>query len=127
MTEEPGLRERKKRRTREAISHAAVSLFLEHGFDHVSVAEVAAAADVSKMTVFNYFPTKEDLVLYQIADHVDEFATVVRTREPGEAPLAALRRHFLTDLEARNPTTALSDDPRFLAFQRMIMSTTSLQ
>src|SRR3954447_12339619 len=59
-----GLRERKKRQTRETIAHAAMSLFAAHGFDAVTVADVARAADVSEKTVFNYFPAKEDLVLH---------------------------------------------------------------
>jgi AcrR family transcriptional regulator len=127
MAEGPGLRERKKVRTREAISNAATALFLERGFDNVSVAEIAAAIDMSKMTVFNYFPTKEDLVMHQIADHVDEATEIVRHRAPGESPVAALRRSFLADLADRNPTTGLSNDERFFAFQRMIMSTPSLK
>ena len=60
-----GLRERKKRETREAIAAAAMALFLEHGFDAVTVADVARAADVSEKTVFNYFATKEDLVFFR--------------------------------------------------------------
>ncbi|MCZ9345440.1 TetR/AcrR family transcriptional regulator, partial [Streptomyces sp. TRM76130] len=66
---ETGLRERKKRRTYQVLSDTAVRLFTERGFDAVSVAEVAAAAEVSKPTLFRYFPAKEDLVLYRIADH----------------------------------------------------------
>ena len=58
-----GLRERKKRQTRDAIAAAALALFLERGFDAVTVADVARAADVSEKTVFNHFPTKEDLRL----------------------------------------------------------------
>src|SRR5262249_27665814 len=76
---------------------------------------------------FNYFPTKEDLVMHQIDDHVDEATDVVRDRRPGESPVAALRRSFLADLAGRNPSTGLSDDGAFLAFQRMIMSTPSLR
>ena len=60
-----GLRERKKRQTREAIAAAAMALFHERGFDAVTVADVARAADVSEKTVFNYFPTKEDLVFHR--------------------------------------------------------------
>jgi AcrR family transcriptional regulator len=58
-----GLRERKKRLTRQRISDTATALFLERGFSEVTVAEVAAACDVSEKTVFNYFPTKESLLL----------------------------------------------------------------
>lgn len=61
-----GLRERKKRLTRQRISGEATALFLERGFDEVAVAEVARAAGVSTMTVFNYFPRKEDLFLDRI-------------------------------------------------------------
>ena len=57
-----GLRERKKQQTREAIAAAAFDLFTERGFDGVTVAEVARRADVSEATVFNHFPTKEDLI-----------------------------------------------------------------
>src|SRR4051812_5213589 len=56
-----GLRERKKRETRDAIAAAALALFLERGFDAVTVADVGVAANVSEKTVFNYFATKEDL------------------------------------------------------------------
>ena len=64
-----GLRERKRQRTHDVISAAAISLFLAEGFERVSVADVAAAAEVSKPTLFKYFATKEDLVLHRIADH----------------------------------------------------------
>ncbi|MFI1194886.1 TetR/AcrR family transcriptional regulator [Micromonospora sp. NPDC020750] len=126
VTGERGLRERKRQRTHDAISAAAISLFVERGFDRVSVAEVAAAAEVSKPTLFKYFATKEDLVLHRIADHRGESARVVRGRRPGEAPLAALRRHFLDGLDRRDPVTGLNDDPRVLAYHGMVFSTPSL-
>ena len=62
MSQEPGLRERKKQRTRELIAESARRLFVKRGFERVTVAEVARAAEVSEATVFNYFPTKEDLL-----------------------------------------------------------------
>jgi AcrR family transcriptional regulator len=126
MTEELGLRERKKLRTRAAISTAAIELFLEHGFDAVGVAEVARAAEVSKRTLFAYFPTKEDLVLHRFADHETDAADVVRARPAGEGPLAALREAFLRGLEAREPVTGLCDDPAVLAVFRLVTGTPAL-
>lgn len=121
-----GLRERKKQLTYQAVSEAAISLFLERGFDKVSVAEIAAAADISKPTLFRYFPAKEDLALHRFADHEDEAARVVAAREDGESPLDALRRHFLDGLERRDPVTGLCDVPQVLAFHRLLYGTPSL-
>ncbi|MDG4823989.1 TetR family transcriptional regulator [Asanoa sp. WMMD1127] len=126
MTEQAGLRERKRQRTHDAISTAAISLFLERGFDAVSVADVAAAAEVSKPTLFKYFPTKEDLVMHRIADHRGEAARVVAARGPAESPLAALRRHFLDGLRCRDPVTGLNDHPAVLAFHRLVFETPTL-
>ncbi|MEU6933751.1 TetR family transcriptional regulator [Streptomyces sp. NPDC046385] len=122
-----GLRELKKERTRQALSDIAVALFLEKGFDAVSVAEIAAAAEVSKPTLFRYFPAKEDLVLHRFADHEDEPARVAAAaREAGTAPLDALRDHVLAGLERRDPVTGLNDDPRVLAFLRLLYGTPAL-
>ncbi|MEV8006100.1 TetR family transcriptional regulator [Streptomyces parvus] len=121
-----GLRERKKRLTYQAVSDAAIAMFLERGFDKVSVAEVAAAADISKPTLFRYFPAKEDLVLHRFADHEDEAARVVTGRAPDETPLDALRRHFLDGLDRRDPVTGLCDAPQVLAFLRLLYGTPSL-
>ncbi|MGW0860389.1 TetR/AcrR family transcriptional regulator [Streptomyces sp. NPDC002690] len=126
MDRSMGLRERKKLRTRETISEVAIALFLEHGFDQVSVADVAAAAEVSKPTLFRYFPTKEDLVVQRFADHQDESAEVVRNRPAGVSPVDALHRHFLDGLEAGDPITGLSDHEGVLAFHRLVYSTPGL-
>ncbi|MEU3629681.1 TetR family transcriptional regulator [Streptomyces fradiae] len=122
----PGLRERKKARTYRAISDAAIALFQERGFDRVSVAEVAAAAEVSKPTLFRYFPAKEDLVVHRFADHRDEAARVVAARPEGVGPLEALHRHHLDGLDRRDPVTGLSDEPSVLAFHRLLYGTPSL-
>src|ERR671937_3299296 len=90
-----GLRERKKQRTRELIAETARRLFAERGFDRVTVAEVARAAEVSEQTVFNYFPSKEDLVYWRLESFEDELLTTIREREPGESVLAAFRRFVL--------------------------------
>ena len=126
MTEPAGLRARKRKRTRDAIADAAISLFLARGFDHVPVADIAARAEVSKPTLFRYFPAKEDLVLHRIADHNGEAARVVRARPPGVSPLAALHRHFLDGLDRRDPVTGLNDHPEVLAFHEMVFTTPSL-
>ncbi|MEV0597309.1 TetR family transcriptional regulator [Nonomuraea cavernae] len=121
-----GLRQLQRQRVREAISAAAISLFLERGFDEVPVTEVAAAARVSKPTLFKYFPTKEDLVLHRIADHQGEAARVVRERAPEVDPVTALHRHFLDGLARHDPVTGLNDHVQVLGYHRMVFSTPSL-
>src|SRR3984957_20705694 len=101
-------------------------MFLAHGFDQVSVAEIAAAAEVSKPTLFRYFTAKEDLVLHRIADHHGEAARVVRDRPPGVPPLTALHHHFRAGLDRRDPVTGLNDHPVVLAVHRLVFSTPSL-
>jgi AcrR family transcriptional regulator len=126
MTEATGLRDRKKRRTREAIAATAIRLFLEAGFDAVSITDVAREAEVSRRTLFAYFPTKEDLVLQRFADHEDEAARTVRARRPGRPPLEALRAAMLDALSRRDPATGLNDDPEIMAFLRLVTGTASL-
>ncbi|MFJ6528559.1 TetR family transcriptional regulator [Streptomyces longwoodensis] len=120
-----GLRERKKQRMYESVSETAIRLFLERGFDAVSVAEVAAAAEISKPTLFRYFPAKEDLVLHRIADHEREAARVVEAA-PDVPPLHALRRHFLERLAVGDPITGLNDHPQVVAFHSLVYGTPSL-
>jgi AcrR family transcriptional regulator len=127
VTDEPGLRARQRQRTREAIQDAATRLFLESGFQTVGVDEIAAAAEVSKRTLFKYFPSKEDLVVGSFADHVEEPARTVRRRPPGSGALEALHRHFLDGLARRDPITGLDDRPQTLAFVAMVLATPSLQ
>ncbi|GIG67952.1 TetR/AcrR family transcriptional regulator [Phytomonospora endophytica] len=104
MTEQsPGLRELRKRETRQAISDIATRLFLARGFERVTIAEVAAAARVAKMTVTNYFPRKEDLVFDMQEAFTEGLATAVRDRAPGESAIAALRRDFHARLAAHDP------------------------
>ncbi|MEU6740032.1 TetR/AcrR family transcriptional regulator [Streptosporangium sandarakinum] len=119
-----GLRARKKRETRLRISDIATGLFLARGFDNVTVADVARAADVSVNTVFNYFATKEDLLLDRAPEVEDLLARVVRERRPGETPVTAVLRDFLDALETghyRYGFHEAGDD-----FLRMIETTPSL-
>lgn len=90
-----GLRERKKQQTRQLIADAAATLFSEQGYEHVAVVDVAKVANVSEQTVYNYFPTKERLVLDREQEFLDRFPRLIRTRPPGTSPAAALRDEAL--------------------------------
>jgi len=92
VSQEFGLRERKKLQTRQLIFDAASRLFTERGFDAVTVAEVARAADVSEVTVFNYFPTKEDLFYFGMESFESRLVEAVRQRPAGESALDAFSR-----------------------------------
>ena len=89
-----GLRERKKRQTRQHISDMATGLFLERGFDAVTIAEIADAADVSVNTVYNYFPAKEDLFLDRSKGIVERLSRFVRGRDIGESAADAVLREL---------------------------------
>src|SRR5215470_647850 len=95
----PGLRERKKARTRQAIADAAARLFAERGYEQVAVADVARAAEVSEQTVYNYFPTKDQLVTDRDQLVQDELGRLIRTRAPATTPAAAIREFVLDTVE----------------------------
>jgi AcrR family transcriptional regulator len=103
-----GLRERKKRLTRRRISETAVRLFVERGFDHVTIAEVAAAAEVSVNTVYNYFPAKEDLVLPPEEASPRRLADIVRERPPGRSAAGALLARLREEVRGRERRVGLS-------------------
>jgi AcrR family transcriptional regulator len=109
MDVELSLRERKKRETRQRIADTATILFVTRGFDSVTVADIAAAAEVSRVTVFNYFPRKEDMFFDRQEEAVALFTGAVRDRSPGESILAALRRTLLDLAERRHPLSGLRD------------------
>jgi AcrR family transcriptional regulator len=115
-----GLRETKKEHTRTEIASTAMGLFVRRGFDHVTVAEVAAAAGVSEKTVFNYFATKEDLFFDEVPKREAALLDAVRRRTPGESVAATLHR-----LQARD-CTRLSN-PEFALFARVIEESPALQ
>ncbi|MFF3640493.1 TetR/AcrR family transcriptional regulator [Streptomyces sp. NPDC002564] len=120
-----GLRERKKRQTKQRISDIATGLFLEHGFVTVTVAEVADAADVSVNTVYNYFPAKEDLFLDRGGDVVDRLARHVRGRREGESAADAVLRELRADVEAVSPTVGLF--PGWADFMKVITDAHALR
>lgn len=115
-----GLREQKKQQTRQAISDAAIALFLDAGYEQTPITVIAEMAGVSRRTLFSYFPTKEELVLHRMADHEGEAARVVRDRPARSSALAALRAHFLAGLDQREPVTGLCDDADVLNLYRLI-------
>ena len=112
-----GLRERKKRQTGEVIAQAAMRLFVARGFDEVTVADVARAADVSEKTVFNYFPAKEDLVLHGGEERRAALIEAIRTRPPGASivePFRAGTMEFI-DRVRDDPVESIVAVPRLVA------------
>jgi AcrR family transcriptional regulator len=118
-----GLRERKKRQTREAIAAAAMALFQARGFDAVTVAEVARAADVSEKTVFNHFPGKEDLAFAGSADKVAARVEAIRLRPPGVPLTRVFEAETMAFLER------LEDEPveQLIAVPRLVRSSRALR
>jgi AcrR family transcriptional regulator len=113
-----GLRERKKRETRQQISDMATAMFIERGFDAVTISQVAQAAGVAKMTVTNYFPRKEDLVFDRAGAIVAGLAAAIAARAPGESLLTAIRRDYEQAAARADVTLGLSGRE----FARMIAS-----
>jgi AcrR family transcriptional regulator len=135
-----GLRERKKQQTRELIAETARRLFAQRGFDHVTVAEIARLAEVSETTVFNYFPTKEDLVYWRMAAFDEQLLDAIRNRPAGASILGAFESFVLaprgllgaTDPEAierlAELTRMITESPALVEREREIVDgyTTSL-
>jgi AcrR family transcriptional regulator len=121
-----GLRERKKRLTRQQISDVATALFVARGFEQVKISEIAELVDVSQKTVYNYFPTKESLVFDQADETIAALASALRERAAGESPTKAVLRALRQDMRR------FDDLPEALhvflpRFAQMITSTPSLR
>jgi AcrR family transcriptional regulator len=121
-----GLRERKKRRTRQQISDVATALFVVRGFDQVKVSQVAEIVGVSEKTVYNYFPTKESLVFDRADETIARLVTALRERNAGESPTKAVLRALGEDMDD------LEDLPAelyqfFPLFSEMVAATPSLR
>jgi AcrR family transcriptional regulator len=131
---QPGLRERKKEHTRQLLADTARRLFAERGFDAVTVVDVARAADVAPATVFNYFPTKEDLFYSGLEAFEEELLTAIHERATGESVLAAFGRFVLQErglLSAKEPerverlagiVRVISESPALLAREQQIFA-----
>src|SRR6266496_294907 len=87
----PGLRERKKQRTRDTISKVALELFAKRGYEQTTIAEIADAAEVSPRTIFAYFPSKEDILFCDLPEMEERLAQALRERPEGATALDALR------------------------------------
>lgn len=101
-----GLRERKKQQTRHAIHRAAMRLFAERGFEATTIADIAAAADISPRTFFSYFASKEEAVFPKVEEAFADFDRAMSERPPGTTALEALRewltsaaRKYMADVE----------------------------
>jgi len=129
-----GLRERKKQRRRQLLSETARRLFSERGFERVSIAEIAREAEVSQQTVFNYFPSKEDLVYSGLETFEEQLLTAIRERPPGQTIIGAFAdfvlapRGFLAvkdDAAARelmSVTRMIAASPALLAREQQILA-----
>jgi len=116
-----GLRERKKMRTRQALTQAALQLCLQRGFEAVTVAEIADAAEVSVTTLFSYFPSKEAL-LFDLEPQIDAgLAAAVRDRPSGQDVLEAIRAYLLT-LPPWDPAMCV----QYQQFSALVQNTPSL-
>ncbi|MEV4286069.1 helix-turn-helix domain-containing protein [Nonomuraea bangladeshensis] len=117
-----GRRERKKAATRAAILDAATALFLERGFDGVSVREIADKADVSPKTVFTHFPQKEALVFSDEDERHERLVAAVSGRAPGTTISDALKAHYLSEIAAmrsgpqRQVLTLMEETPALLDY-----------
>ena len=129
-------RTRKKARTRAKIRQSAQELFGEHGFESVTIADIADAADVAVQTVFNHFPTKEELFFDGYTRWVDGLADAVRDRPVGMPPLAVVRaysedlirtaaEHADSD-ERRRYVTTLNESPALLAYELRLLQRAEL-
>jgi AcrR family transcriptional regulator len=125
-TPAPGLRERKKERTRATLIAAAVELMSAKGYDDTTVAEIAAAAEVSTRTFFAYFPSKEDILFADSKERIDDAVRRVTVRLPGEGPADVLLRAMRETIDSGAAAQELSGE---LASRRirLMLSTPALQ
>src|SRR5476651_968917 len=120
----PRTSERGGPRTRARIREVANRLFIERGYDTVTVAEVAREAGVSSVTVFNHFPRKEDLFLDRTSDAIEFLRSAVRDRAPGKDVLESLRDQSVRLFEVRHPLSGV--DERSAPFFRTVAESPSL-
>lgn len=111
-------------KTRAHISNVATDLFMQRGFDEVTIAEIAAAAGVSRVTVFSHFDRKEDLLLDRLPEGIDIVRAMIRDKAPGLGPVEAFRRTAIELADERHALSGLSD--RIEPFTRVVLASPSL-
>jgi AcrR family transcriptional regulator len=114
----PGLRERKKQKTRETITKVAMDLFAERGYEETTIADIAEAAEVSPRTIFAYFPSKEDILFCDLPEKQDRLARALRERPDGATTLDVLREFI---------AGSLTPDRNLLLRKRILASNETLQ
>jgi AcrR family transcriptional regulator len=129
----PGLRERKKQKTRDTIAKVALELFAERGYEQTTIAEIADAAEISPRTIFAYFPSKEDILFCDLPEGQERLAQALRERPEGATALDALRDFIAGSLSpdgnqllrkrivAGNETLRRSERARFAPFEQLMM------
>jgi AcrR family transcriptional regulator len=122
-----GLRERKKRETRDAIARAALALFVERGYDETTLAEIADAAGVSTRTIFAYFPGKEDILFSTMQTMRDALVQALAERPAGTDALTALRHFILASAHEKTEQEqklgqVIACDPTLVSHQRARMA-----
>jgi AcrR family transcriptional regulator len=122
---QPGRRERKKAEVRQRISDAATGLFLRHGFDHVSVSEIAEAADVARPTVFAHFPRKEDLFFDRYSEVAGQLTRAIRERPLGTSAVSALRDALVAAARAGQAPYGMQAD--MIPWWRTVAASRALQ
>jgi AcrR family transcriptional regulator len=129
----PGLRERKKQKTRETIIRVALDLFAERGYEQATIAEIAEAADVSPRTIFSYFASKEDILFCHLPEAQDRLAQALRDRPAGMTTLDVLREFIVAAgapdryqllrkrILANNEILRRNERARFSAFEQLLV------
>jgi AcrR family transcriptional regulator len=129
----PGLRERKKQKTRETITHVALELFCKRGYEQTTIAEIADAAEVSPRTIFAYFPSKEDILFSDVPEIHERWARALEGRAEGVTALDALREIIAESLDlgpnellrkrivASDQTLQRSERARMAPFEQMMV------
>ena len=114
----PGLRERKKQKTRDTIANVALELFAEKGYERTTIAEIAEAAEVSPRTIFTYFPSKEDILFCDMPEAYERFAGALGERGENVTTLDVVREFLVT---------SMSPDRGMLLRKRIFASEATLQ